>query len=93
MKNHIILNPAQISELNDLCYKMLVSENNINFKFPFTSGSDRYFDVIGINNDVVIIDQRMQALSEIDEEVAVLLSGAKFSYEELVTMGKLIMES
>lgn len=85
MKNKIILTPVQITELNEICYRELVSSDGLNFKEPFMEGTTSYINGFGINSDIVIVDEKMEAIPAAEN----LISGTRYSSEELITMGKL----
>jgi hypothetical protein len=86
IKNNIILTQAEIQDLNQICYDEIIckAETAEGVKI-FSPETCCYVEPFGIDSDIIALDFRIEAVPE----AALLISGTKYSEDELVSMGKL----
>lgn len=94
MKNYIISDKDTIAAINTLLYAEYVTEDGVNFKFPFREGTLRYLPIEGVDEDLLKIDEvRLVEYASMHSELQNYLDGqVKYSQEDLTTLGKFPIE-
>lgn len=64
----IICTDKEIDDLNEVLYREYVTEDGVNFKFPFGPGTTRYLTGLGKDHDLVLIDDRVTEIQSRDSE-------------------------
>lgn len=53
---------------------------------------ERFFSFLAdVDSDIIIVDDRIQILADTNSEVADIISGTKYSTEEIQDMGKILI--
>lgn len=85
----IISTVEKINEIDRLFYKEFISEDGIEFHFPYQKGTNNFINGLGVDGDVLYLHpnliNRLNNFLEIENYIN---SSQKYTYDELVTLGK-----
>lgn len=81
---YIIKPHEQISRLNELLYFHFVTEDGLNFKFPYMEGTDRYIAPLDEAGTVCAITPAMVEFTKSNTEAKKIIGNVFYNYQQLI---------